>query len=104
MAILDFISAKFVIGYPCVRHYILFYINGPAILHFFFELRKYKYTQNYKYSKWPLNGHFEFVCFQKVISSLTDIAEHICQIKRKSDGNFFLKHANEFFFVIGLSN
>ena len=39
-AILDFISAKFVMGYPCVRHYILFYIYGPAILHFF-ELRKY---------------------------------------------------------------
>ena len=27
-------------GYPCVRHYILLYIHGPAILHFF-ELRKY---------------------------------------------------------------
>ena len=39
-AILDFISAKFVIGYPCVRPYILFYIYGPAIL-LFFELRKY---------------------------------------------------------------
>ena len=33
-AILDFISAKFVIGYPYVRPYILFYIHGPAILHF----------------------------------------------------------------------
>ena len=33
-AILDFISVKFVMGYPCVRHYILFYIHGPAILHF----------------------------------------------------------------------
>ena len=40
-AILDFISAKFVMGYPRVRHYILFYIHGPAILHFFFELHKY---------------------------------------------------------------
>ena len=29
-----FISVKFVMGYPCVRHYILFYIDGPAILHF----------------------------------------------------------------------
>ena len=27
-------SVKFVMGYPCVRHYILFYIHGPAILHF----------------------------------------------------------------------
>ena len=39
-AILDFISGKFVMGYPCVGPYILFYIHGPAILHFF-ELRKY---------------------------------------------------------------
>ena len=34
-AILDFISAKFIMGYPCVRPYILFYIHGLAILHFF---------------------------------------------------------------------
>ena len=33
-AILDFTSAKFVMGYPCVRPYILFYIHGPAILLF----------------------------------------------------------------------
>ena len=32
-AILNFISAKFVMGYPCVRPNILFYIHGPAILH-----------------------------------------------------------------------
>ena len=29
-----FCSVKFVMGYPCVRHYILFYIHGPVILHF----------------------------------------------------------------------
>ena len=34
-AILAFITAKFVMGYPCVRYYILFYIQGTAILHFF---------------------------------------------------------------------
>ena len=34
-ALLDFISARFVMGYSCVRHYILFYIHGPAILLFF---------------------------------------------------------------------
>ena len=34
-AILDFISAKFVMCYPCVRPYILFNIHGRAILHFF---------------------------------------------------------------------
>ena len=32
-AILDFISAKFVMGYLCVRLSSLFYIHDPAILH-----------------------------------------------------------------------
>ena len=31
-AILDFISAKFIMGYPFVSPYILFYMHGPAIL------------------------------------------------------------------------
>ena len=39
-AILDFITAKFVMGYPYVRNHILFYIHGAATLHFF-ELSKY---------------------------------------------------------------
>ena len=39
-ALLDFTSAKFVMGYPCARHYIMFYLHGSAILHFF-GLRKY---------------------------------------------------------------
>ena len=30
-AIVDFISAKFIIGYPCGSPYILFYVHGPAI-------------------------------------------------------------------------
>ena len=34
-AILDFITEKFVMGYPCVRHHLLFYIHGSAMLHFF---------------------------------------------------------------------
>ena len=33
-AILYFVSAKFVMGYPCARPYILFYMHGPAIFHF----------------------------------------------------------------------
>ena len=41
---------------------------------------------------------------QKGIRSLADIAEHICQIKRGSDGNCLLKRANEHFFVSGHSN
>ena len=32
--ILDFITAKFVMGYPCVGQYILFFIHGPTILLF----------------------------------------------------------------------
>ena len=28
-----FFSVKFVMGYPCVRHNVLFYIHGPVILH-----------------------------------------------------------------------
>ena len=82
-AILDFISAKFVM---CYR---LFYIHGPVILHFF-ELRKYQ------------NGRVA-VCSKDLIRSLADLAEHICQIKR-SDGNFFLKRVNEHFFFSGRSN
>ena len=31
-AILGFISVKFITGYPCVSHYILFYMLAPAIL------------------------------------------------------------------------
>ena len=50
--------------YSCVRHYILFYIHGPAILH----LGKY-----HKIIKMAPNGHFEIVCCQKSIRSLADV-------------------------------
>ena len=45
VTILDFISAKFVMGYYCVRPSILFYIQGPANLHFFESLKYHKITQ-----------------------------------------------------------
>ena len=32
---LDCINEKFVMGYPCVRPYIYFYIHGAVILHYF---------------------------------------------------------------------
>ena len=32
LAILDFISAKFVMGYSCVSLHIMFYMLGPAFL------------------------------------------------------------------------
>ena len=32
LTILDFISAKFVLGYSCVGPHILFYMHGPASL------------------------------------------------------------------------
>ena len=35
LAILDIISVKFVVGYPCMIPYILFYIYGPGIWHCF---------------------------------------------------------------------
>ena len=41
---MGFFGVKFVMGYPCVRHYILFYIHGPVILHF--ELIKYYKIEN----------------------------------------------------------
>ena len=44
-AILDFNSVKFVMSYPCVRHSILFYIHGPAILLFFELLNYHKITK-----------------------------------------------------------
>ena len=51
-------------GYLCVRPYILFYIQGPAILHCF-ELCKYhKITQI---------QNFEIVCSQKLIRPLASI-------------------------------
>ena len=36
--------------------------------------------------------------------SLADIAEHICQIRRRSAGNFFPKRVNKYSFVSGPSN
>ena len=32
---LNFTTARFVMGYPCVRHHILFYIHVPAFCFFF---------------------------------------------------------------------
>ena len=71
---------------PCVSPYILFYIHGPAILLCFFITQISQYYSN---SKWPCSGlHFKIVCSQKIIKSLADIAVHICQMKRRSAGNF----------------
>ena len=48
-----------------------------------------------------LDHYFKIVCSQKLIRSL---AVYICQIRRRSAGNFFLKRANKYFFVSGPSN
>ena len=77
-AILDFISAKFVMGYHCVRPTILFYIYGPAILHFLTHLNITKLLKFKMAAKRP----FLNFCSQKGIRSLSDIAEHICQMKK----------------------
>ena len=65
---------------------------------FFFELHKYHQITPFKTVAKILK------VFASKIRSLVDIAEHkcICQIKRKSDGKFFLKNTNEHFFVSGL--
>ena len=78
-------------GYPCVRHYILFYIHGPVILHLLSSVNITKFKMAAKRKS-------------KLIKSLADIAKHICQIRRRSDGNLLLKCANEHFFVAGHSN
>ena len=52
-AISDFANAKFVMGYHYERPSILFYIHGPANLHFFESLKYQKNTQIN-----GLNGHF----------------------------------------------
>ena len=68
--------AKFVMGYLCVRPYILFIIH--ILLCF---LSYVNITKLFK---------FKIVCSQKLIRSLADTAEYIRQIKR-SDGIFSLK-------------
>ena len=99
-AVLDFISVNFVRDYPCVRPYILFYIHGQAIWLFFSYVNITKIIN----SKWPLNGHFEIFCCQKLIRSLADVAEHICQINRRFDENLPLKCANEHFLISDHTN
>ena len=81
-AILDSNYTKFVMGQPFVRY------SGSSYFALFF-----------RYS----NDLFEIACAKKLITSLPDIAEHICQIKRYA-GNFFLKYADEHFFVSHNSN
>ena len=41
-AILDFTSAKFVMGFPCVSPYILFCMYGPAILRKYHKITQIK--------------------------------------------------------------
>ena len=60
-AILDFISAKFVMGYHCVSPSILFYIHSPAILHFFESPKYHKLLKFKMAAKRP----FLFFCSQK---------------------------------------
>ena len=89
LAILDFITAKFVMGCETL-HFVLY--SWSSYLHFF------SYVNITKLLKFKM----AIVCYQKLIRSLADIAEHSCQIKRRSDGNFFMKRANELFVIKGL--
>ena len=51
-----------------------------------------------------INGHFTIVFSQKLIRSLAEIADYICKIKRRSDGNYFMKRSSEHFVVSGRIN
>ena len=57
-----------------------------------------KISQHYSNLKSPLNGYFNIVYSQRFISLLADIAVHLCKIKRRSAGNFFLKRANDWLY------
>ena len=53
---------------------------------------------------WNRESILNFGLWQRRISSLATLSQqpkisNICQIKRRSDGNFFLKRANEHFFI-----
>ena len=87
-ATLDFISEKFVIGYPCVSlHFILYLWTG------YFALFSGYVVYIIKLLK------FKIVCCQKLFRSLADIAVYFRQIKRRSAGKFILKSARGYFFV-----
>ena len=74
-AILKLISAKFVMGYPCVIPDIMVQLLWLFLSYVYItKLLKFKVA--------------EIVFSQKLIRSLADIAANICQIKRRSDEFF----------------
>ena len=66
-----FFSAKFVLGYPSVRPYILFHIPRSSYFPVFLSYRVFEYHK-------ITGDHFEIFCFQKVIRLLADRAEYVC--------------------------
>ena len=52
-AILDVISAKFVMGYPCVSPHILIYMHGPAIFLLFLSCVNITKLLKFKMTTWP---------------------------------------------------
>ena len=48
--------------------------------------------------------YYYYYCSQNLIRELADIAVHICQIKSRSAGIFFMECVNKYFFVSGPSN
>ena len=100
-AILNCISAKFFMVVLCESlHFVLY----AWCSYFALFLSYINITKLLKFIMAAINGHFKIVCSQKLIRSLADIDVHICQIKRISAGIFFLKRANEYFFVSSPSN
>ena len=62
VAISNFICAKFVMGYTCVRHFVLY-----SLSRYFALFLSYVNITNYSNSIWPFSGHFEIVCSQRLM-------------------------------------
>ena len=62
VATLDFICAKFVMGYTCGRHFVLYSLSKYFVL-----FLSYVNITKYSNSIWPLSGHFEIVCSQRLM-------------------------------------
>ena len=97
-AILDLISAKFVIGYLCVSPYILFYKHGPSS-YFALFLRCVNIT---KLLKFKMAARPPFLnCLLPKVNQV--IGWHSCAcLPNKIAGNIFLKRANKFSLLVAL--
>ena len=85
-------------GYPCLSHYILFYVLYAWSSYSALILSCVNITKLLKFKMAARQSFYNCL----LIRSLTDIAVHIYQIKRKSAGNFFLKCATSISLLVAL--